>query len=245
LGLPLPAAPNKRASNDPHWDRHFPMRNVEGDAFVASGSPTLGTLLRGVRAREGWTLKEMSAKSGIPVSTLSKVEHDRLTLTYDKLQQLSRRLGMRISELFAEPEEDAPPAVTARRSFGDLNRAIRVETPNYDYYYLCTELRRKRMIPVITKIRAKTPTEFGELVHHSGEEFIYVLKGKITVSTEFYDSVVLREGESIYIDSTMGHAYLVAEDCEEAEVLGIMSSSDEELMQSLLSLHDEKPGKHG
>src|ERR1700761_7562983 len=119
----------------------------------------------------------MSAKSGIPVSTLSKVEHDRLTLTYDKLQQLSRRLGMRISELFAESEEDAPPAVTARRSFGDLNRAIRVETPNYDYYYLCTELRRKRMIPVITKIRAKTPTEFGELVHHSGEEFIYVLKG--------------------------------------------------------------------
>jgi transcriptional regulator with XRE-family HTH domain len=52
--------------------------------------------------REGWTLKEMSAKSGIPVSTLSKVEHDRLTLTYDKLQQLAQRLGLRMSELFAE-----------------------------------------------------------------------------------------------------------------------------------------------
>jgi hypothetical protein len=40
----------------------------------------------------------------------------------------------------------------------------------------------------------------------------------------------------------MGHAYLVAEGCDEAEVLGIMSSSDEELMQSLMSLHDGKPG---
>ena len=34
----------------------------------------------------------MSERSGIPVSTLSKVEHDRLTLTYDKLLQLSQKL---------------------------------------------------------------------------------------------------------------------------------------------------------
>ena len=206
---------------------------------MPSNNPTLGALLRGLRAREGWTLKEMSAKSGIPVSTLSKVEHDRLTLTYDRLQQLSRRLGMRMSELFAESQDEAPPAVTARRSVGDKERSVRVETPNYDYYYLCTELRRKRMIPVITKIRAKTSEQFGELVHHTGEEFIFVLKGRIVVNTEFYDPVTLGEGEFIYIDSTMGHAYLVAEGCDEAEVLGVMSSSDEELMQSLMSLHDE------
>ena len=206
---------------------------------MPSNTPTLGALLRGLRAREGWTLKEMSAKSGIPVSTLSKVEHDRLTLTYDRLQQLSRRLGMRMSELFAESQDEAPPAVTARRSVGDKERSVRVETANYDYYYLCTELRRKRMIPVITKIRAKTSEQFGELVHHTGEEFIFVLKGRIVVNTEFYDPVTLGEGDFIYIDSTMGHAYLVAEGCEEAEVLGVMSSSDEELMQSLMSLHDE------
>ena len=206
---------------------------------MPSNTPTLGALLRGLRAREGWTLKEMSAKSGIPVSTLSKVEHDRLTLTYDRLQQLSRRLGMRMSELFAESQDEAPPAVTARRSVGDKERSVRVETANYDYYYLCTELRRKRMIPVITRIRAKTSEQFGELVHHTGEEFIFVLKGRIVVNTEFYDPVTLGEGEFIYIDSTMGHAYLVAEGCDEAEVLGVMSSSDEELMQSLMSLHDE------
>ena len=206
---------------------------------METGAPTLGKLLRGLRARNGWTLKEMSDRSGIPVSTLSKVEHDRLTLTYDRLQQLSRRLGMRMSELFAESQDEAPPAVTARRSVGDKERSVRVETPNYDYYYLCTELRRKRMIPVITRIRAKTSEQFGELVHHTGEEFIFVLKGRIVVNTEFYDPVTLGEGEFIYIDSTMGHAYLVAEGCDEAEVLGVMSSSDEELMQSLMSLHDE------
>ena len=206
---------------------------------MSSITPTLGALLRNLRSREGWTLKEMSAKSGIPVSTLSKVEHDRLTLTYDKLYQLSQKLGLRMSELFAESGREEASPVTARRSLGDLQHAIRVETPNYDYHYLCTELRRKRMIPVIARIRAKTFEQFGDLVHHGGEEFTYVLRGRVVVNTEFYDPVILNEGQSIYFDSSMGHAYLTAEGCDEAEVLTVMSSADEEQMQSLLSLHTE------
>ena len=206
-------------------------------------TPTLGALIRRLRSREGWTLKQMSAKCGIPVSTLSKVEHDRLTLTYDKLFQLSQRLGLRMSELFVDTDDEAVPSVMARRSLADMERAIRVETPNYDYYYLCTELRRKRMIPVITRIRAKTPQQFGDLVHHAGEEFVYVLKGRVVVNTEFYDPVVLGEGESIYLDSSMGHAYLAAEGCNQAEVLGVMSSAEEDLMQSLMSLHEKRAGR--
>src|SRR3954467_1223905 len=167
-----------------------------------SAPPTLGRILRDLRNHRGWTLKEMSERSGIPVSTLSKVEHDRLTLTYDKLLQLSQRLQIRMSELFAETEP-ADEGVTARRSLGRIDDSVRVTTPNYDYYYLCTELRRKRMIPVLTKIRAKTSKQFGELVHHTGEEFIFVLKGRIVVNTEFYDPVTLGEGEFLYIDSTM------------------------------------------
>jgi transcriptional regulator with XRE-family HTH domain len=208
--------------------------------FVSTSPPTLGALLRGIRAREGWTLKEMSARSGIPLSTLSKIEHDRLTLTYDKLQQLGVRLGLRMSELFAEEAEGAAPKFTARRSLGDLAHSVRVETPNYDYYYLCTELRRKRMIPVVTKIRARSVEQFGDLVHHAGEEFIYVLSGKIVVQTEFYDAVTLEPGQCLYIDSSMGHAYLAAEDCEEAEVLGVMSSPEEELMTEIMQIHDEQ-----
>jgi transcriptional regulator with XRE-family HTH domain len=207
------------------------------DARNRTGQPTLGELLKGLRARNGWTLKEMSERSGIPVSTLSKVEHDRLTLTYDKLQQLSQRLRIRMAELFAEPGDSDLAAVTARRSIGKLDRAIRVTTPNYDYHYLCTELRRKRMIPLITAIRAKSLAEFGELVRHPGEEFVFVLTGRIEVHTEFYDPVVLEEGESIYIDSNMGHAYLAAPGCDEATTIGICSSAEEDLMTSLLGLH--------
>ena len=203
---------------------------------VSTQHPTLGRTMRALRSRFGWTLKEMSEHSGIPVSTLSKVEHDRLTLTYDKLQQVSQRLKIPMSDLFANPAEPREPRVTGRRSIGRIEDAVRVTTPNYDYFYLSTELRRKRMIPIITRIRAKSLEEFGDLVRHEGEELVYVIKGRIEVHTEFYDPVTIQEGETIYIDSSMGHAYLVAEGCEEALTLGVCSAEDEHLATELMAL---------
>ena len=201
-----------------------------------SARPTLGRILKDLRNHRNWTLREMSERSGIPVSTLSKVENDRLTLTYDKLAQLSQKLQIPISDLFAETEQ--VEAITARRSIGKVEESVRVTTPNYDYYYLCTELRRKRMVPVLTRIRAKSLSEFGDLVSHAGEEYIHVLEGTIVVHTQFYDPVTLKTGEAIYIDSNMGHAYVAAEDCDEALVLGVCSSADEALMSSLMNMHE-------
>ena len=116
---------------------------------------------------------------------------------------------------------------------------MRVNTKNYDYYYLCAELRRKRMIPVYTRIRAKSLEEFGELVRHSGEEYLYIVEGSIIAHTEFYDPVELRVGQSIYIDSTMGHAYIATKGCKEAVVLAVCSSADDSLLESLYSLHGD------
>src|SRR3546814_1867214 len=88
------------------------------------------------------------------------------------------------------------------------------------------------MIPVLTRTRAKSLDEFGKLVHHSGEEYIHVLEGRLEVHTEFYDPIVLGPGESVYIDSNMGHAYIAAEGCDEAVLLGVCSSADEQLLRS-------------
>jgi transcriptional regulator with XRE-family HTH domain len=204
-------------------------------------SPTLGSVVRDIRQRNNWTLKEMSQRTGIPLSTLAKVEHDRLTLTYDKLQQLSRRLQIPMSSLFADPAEPLEPRVSGRRSIGRLDQFFRVDTDHYEYRYLCTELRSKRMIPVLGSARARTLEEFGPLVKHAGEEFVYVLKGSLEVHTEFYDPVLLEVGECIYIDSDMGHAYLAGADCEEASFMAVCSSAEEGLMETLLGVHKHEP----
>ena len=198
--------------------------------MTVRAKPTLGSLMRGLRARYGLTLKEMSARTGVPFSTLSKVEHDRLTLTFDKLQMISERLGVRMSELFAEPKTELSVA-NGRRSVGTLGAALSVTTPNYDYHYLSPELRQKDMIPIFTRVKARSLEEFGDMVRHDGQEFIYVLAGEIAVHTEFYAPVILSAGESVYIDSRMGHAYLASGE-EEALVICVCSTTQEELLQN-------------
>ncbi len=200
--------------------------------------PTLGSLMRALRNRQGLTLKQMSTITGIPFSTLAKVEHDRLTLTYDKLQTVSDRLNVRMAELFAEPEDSAPVVANSRRSVATLSTALPVATPNYDYYYLSPELRQKDMIPIVSRVKARSLDEFGEMIRHDGQEFLYVLQGRIDVHTEFYDPTTLSVGESVYIDSRMGHAYLLSEGCNDALALCVCSTTQEALLDNAIRQAD-------
>lgn len=202
-------------------------------------SGTLGSLIRLVRQKNGWTLREMSAKVGIPLSTLAKVEADKLSLTYDKLQQFTSRLGMTLTEFLGQAENQAvqarPQIVTGRRSITEARNTIAISTPNYDYQYLCTDLSDRRMVPLLTRIRSHDLGTFGDPVQHGGEEFIYVLEGTIEVHLQFYKPVTLTQGQGIYLDSTMTHAY-IAKDCESALILAICSSEDANLADELIRL---------
>jgi transcriptional regulator with XRE-family HTH domain len=204
---------------------------------------TLGSLIRILRQKEGWTLREMSQRVAIPLSTLAKVEADKLSLTYDKLQQFTSRLGLSMAEFLGQADgpnpKAAPPVFTARRSVAGTGNSVFVSTPNYDYEYLCADLRRKRMVPLLTRIRAHNIEEFGKLIFHKGEEFIFVIEGTIEVHLQFYTSVALTAGQGIYLDSTMGHAY-VAKDCESALVLGVCSSEDDDLARELITLAESE-----
>ncbi len=214
---------------------------------AASDRGTLGGLIGQVRKRNGWTLRQMSEKVGIPLSTLAKVESDRLSLTYDKLQQLAARLGMSLTELLSDAErstDSKPATVTGRRSLTQAGNSVRVSTPNYDYEYLCADLREKRMVPIVARIRAHDIAEFGEPLRHRGEEFIYVLEGTIEVHLEFYTSQTLTAGQGIYLDSSMGHAY-TAKNCESALVLAVCSDENPDLADELISLAESEAAEEG
>ncbi len=203
--------------------------------------PTLGSQMRALRARYGLTLKEMSERTGLPFSTLSKVEHDRLTLTYDKLLMISERLNIRMSELFAEAKEAGGAVANSRRSIGSVAASLPVTTPNYDYYYFSPELRQKDMIPIFTRVKARSLAAFGPMIRHDGQEFLYVLQGQVTVHTEFYDPVTLSAGQSVYIDSRMAHAYTAPDAAEDALVICVCSTSQEELIGQAQSQVQEAP----
>ena len=203
---------------------------------MTNANRTLGGLIRLLRSQNNWTLREMSKKVGIPLSTLAKVEADKLSLTYDKLEQLATSLGLSLTEFLglgeAPPSGPSRPVVSGRRSLTGSDNTLQVTTPNYDHQYLCADLRHKRMVPILVRLHARDVAQFGPLVKHKGEEFIYVLEGTIEVHLEFYTPVTLTTGQGIYLDSTMEHAYL-AKDCESALVLAVCSSEDAEAEDEL------------
>ncbi len=194
----------------------------------------LGSTLRNLRQQRGWTLAELSKRCGFSVPTLSKVENDRLSLSYDKLIRLSEGLGVDIGQLFTPVEAGGGGAVTGRRSVNRNGDGELVATRNYDYRYLSTEVSRKKFIPILTDVHARSIEEFGELVRHSGDEFIIVLEGEIEVHTGLYEPIVLAVGESIYLDSSMGHAYL-ARGKGPCRILGICSASEQDLREATRS----------
>lgn len=182
------------------------------------GNPpaSLGSHIRQLRQERGWSLNILGKRSGIAASTLSKVENDALSLTYDRLLMVAQGFGLSLSEFLAIPSEatGARNEGHARVSFARAGTGERVETPGYISFYVCNNLRQKHMVPIITVARAKTLDEFGPLLRHDGEEFVVVVKGRVEVHTEFYEPEVLEVGEGVYLDSRQGHAYLNAGDSE-------------------------------
>ena len=156
----------------------------------------------------------------------------------------------RLDEPIAAIQPEVPPLLISRLDCERIEALL--DSPaaqSVDTSALRAELDRAHVIEpaqvppdVVTmnsRVRAKSIEEFGELVRHPGEEYIHVMEGRAEVHTEFYDPIVLGPGESVYIDSNMGHAYIAAEGCDEVVLLGVCSSADDQLMESLLHMHGE------
>lgn len=196
-----------------------------------SKQPRLSECLRAMRQRHGLTLQDVSTRTGVALSTLSKVENDLMSLTYDKIVQICTGLGVPITELLTI-EDQRGPERTRRSIVSDANTLV-LKTQNYEYSYLCTDLINKRMVPIIAKLNASDIRSFGSLVRHSGEEFVYVLEGEIEIHTEHYAPAKLTPGQGVYIDSTMGHGYL-STGSEPARILCVCSAPETNLEQLLI-----------
>lgn len=159
------------------------------------------------------SLADASKITGMSVATLSKIENGKRSLAYDKLVGIADALDVDISRLFsdAEPRKDAAQ-IPGRRSVQRLGEGNLVKTGTYTYTFLAQDLSRKRLTPIVMELHARTLEEFGELLHHDGEEHVMVLEGEVIVASEIYAPLHLHVGDSLYLDSRAGHAYLKGSD---------------------------------
>jgi transcriptional regulator with XRE-family HTH domain len=191
-----------------------------------------GRMLKTLRLEKGWKLAELATRTGFPISTLSKLENGKISLTYDKLARVSKALDVDIGVFFAPSPEAAASPGTGRRSIMRAGEGREIDTEYYHHLYQATDLLNKRFIPMLAYPRAKSLEEFGDWVRHSGEEYTYIIQGTVDLYSELYAPVRLEKGDSIYFDSGMGHAYIAVGD-EPCQALTICSGDESQLLSAV------------
>ncbi len=174
-------------------------------------SHNVGTALHRLRRENGWTLSTVSNKTGVAVSTLSKIENNQTSPNYDVLVRLCEGLDLNLAEFF----EGGSFATFAHgsRTVNRLGEGLRVGTPDRECLVLSGELSTKALHPRLFRV-AKAPDDtVVALAHaHTGEEFVYVVSGSVRFYMEPYSILELREGESVHFDARMRHGWAAAGD---------------------------------
>ena len=190
-----------------------------------------GAALKALRLQKGWSLAEVSRRSGLPISSLSKVENDKMDLTLEKLLRVSAALDTDMAHLFTTPSSPSgSQEPSGRRSITRAGEGKLLASPIGQYRYLAYELLNKQTIPMIIEVTARSLEEFGELNRHVGEELLFVIEGELDLYTNMYLPVNLKAGDSIYFDSNMGHAYVAVGD-QPCRVLSVCVAPPAELLK--------------
>ena len=170
--------------------------------------PAPSRAIRDVRIGQGLSLRALSARAGLPYSTLSKLENGKMALTYDKLIRLAQALNVDLKDILASPDERGAPVAVGRRSVTRAGEALDAEFEKHVHHYPAADLLGKMMIPIIIDVQARSVDELGGLVRHGGEEYLYVLRGSMELHSDLYAPLTLGPGNSIYFDSGMAHGYV-------------------------------------
>lgn len=179
----------------------------------------LALVLKHKRREAELTLDQVARRCGLATSTISKIENGKLSPGYETIVQLARGLGVEVADLFSTPGETPP---TGRRSVTRKGQGPRHRSRHYEYEVQAHDVARKDFLPLVTTIHARSLKEFDTLPSHQGQEFIYVVSGRLILHTEHYEPLHLEPGDSVYFDSSMGHACMSAGD-QDAVVVWVCS----------------------
>jgi transcriptional regulator with XRE-family HTH domain len=165
----------------------------------------IGNQVRGLRNRRGLTLQDLADLTGLSKPNLSQIENNLVTPPIATLLKIAGALGVSIGYFFQGTSPDSSMAVVRKADRCGVAKGPHISHIGYQYEPLAYPKVDKTMEPFIVHMeeRAADAVVYN---HHRGEEFLYVLEGKLEFRRG--DTVVLlEEGDSLYFDSVIPHGY--------------------------------------
>ncbi|MDR0872460.1 MAG: XRE family transcriptional regulator [Prevotellaceae bacterium] len=186
-----------------------------------SESIKVGEKIQSLREQKNITREELSERSGLSLEQVAAIEENATLPSLAPLIKIARVLGVRLGT-FLDDNDELGPVVSRKAdktggiSFSNSGTESR---KSMEYYSLAKSKAGRHIEPFVIQVQPCAEKDFI-LSSHEGEEFIYVLGGKIEINygKEIY---LLEEGDSIFYDSIVEHH--VHADCKEgAKILAVV-----------------------
>jgi quercetin dioxygenase-like cupin family protein len=172
---------------------------------------TIGGKIKKVRVEQKLTLECVANETGLSVDYLKEIEAGKAIPAVGAILQLARALQIDSTSLLKEPEAALEKRIQAQTQ----------RTENYAYTSLTPGAENKH-IKAFRVVVAAQQEHKGVGYHHEGEEFAYVLTGKVQVTVG--DQVnTLAAGDSLHFNSGVPHKLRSISD-ERAELLVVVYS---------------------
>ncbi|WP_304707805.1 helix-turn-helix domain-containing protein [uncultured Rikenella sp.] len=187
----------------------------------------IGQIIRQLREENGITIEEFSERAGIDADKLAKIENNQANPSLGILIRLSRAMGAKLGTLWGGKGEEERAAVVARKSEVENHPAFvgneAERSGHLAFYALAQGKADRHMEPLIVDVlpgRMNSSATAQLRSEHSGEEFLYVLDGEVTL---YYGDEIhrLEAGDSIYYNSVVPH-FLANETAAPARVLAML-----------------------
>ena len=165
----------------------------------------VGAKLTQIRESRQMSTGQLAERSELPEELIQQIESGDFIPSLTPLIKIGRALGVRLGT-FLDDAEHLGPIINRK---GQLTEAVRfagksrASSGELDFHALAQGKSGRSMEPFLIDIFPGTDTAHP-LSTHEGEEFMYVLSGRIEVSYG-KDQHCLGEGDSIYLDSIVPH----------------------------------------
>ena len=161
-----------------------------------------GEKLRALRKARGLTLPALATAANITKGYLSKIENAPEPPTFSTLQSLATVLGVEMGDLLETQTATAASPNLEIHEPGAGAWQQSTALGGYAFLPLLQTYRQKYLSPFLMRVEPGQTSAF----RHDGEEFLYVLEGRVELEYEGKRHV-LKKGASAYLDSQIKHRF--------------------------------------
>ncbi len=180
--------------------------------FETNGPKNIGKNIKKLRLGKSITLQDVSDVTGLSVSFLSLVENGKSGISLANLQKILKCYDTSIHDLIDTSVEDMKVVKSEDSKVVRAEDAKRIRS-DMDEVKVLSLVRGARNKKIWPGLFIMEPGATIGPFNHDGEEFTYMIQGKIEVTlintqTGDTEKYIITEGDTIYYPSTYLHTYV-------------------------------------